>query len=141
MITMDITLVFQMINIIVLMFLLNGVLYKPVLQILRDRSQKMKGTQGEIEKFEKNARLRQEEVDKKMIEASSKAKAALDGARAEAAAAGSEKLAAIKAEAEAGKEKKMAELKNQIDGAVKGLQDNLSGFASGLASKILGRSL
>lgn len=141
MITMDITLVFQMINIIVLMFLLNGVLYKPVLQILRDRSQKMKGTQGEIEKFEKNARLRQEEVDKKMIEASSKAKAALDGARAEAAAAGSEKLAAIKAEAEAGKEKKMAELKNQIDGAVKGLQDNLSGFASDMASKILGRSL
>jgi len=141
MITMDITLVFQIINMIVLMFLLNGVLYKPVLRILRDRSQKMKGTQAEIEKFEKNARLRQEEVDKKMIEASGKAKAALDGARAEAAAAGSEKLAAIKAEAEAGKEEKMAELKKQIDGAVKGLQDNLSGFASDMAGKILGRSL
>jgi F-type H+-transporting ATPase subunit b len=141
MITMDITLVFQIINMAILMFLLNGVLYKPVLRILRERSQKMKGTQGEIEKFEKNARLRQEEVNKKMFEASSKAKAALDGARAEAAAAGSEKLAAIKAEAESGKEEKMAELKKQIDGAVKGLQDNLSGFASDMASKILGRSL
>jgi len=141
MITMDITLVFQIINMLILMFLLNGVLYKPVLRILRERSQKMKGTQGEIDKFDKNARLRQEEVDKKMIEASSKAKAALDGARAEAAAAGSEKLAAIKAEAEAGKDKKLAELKSQIDDAVKGLQDNLSGFASDMAGKILGRSL
>ncbi len=141
MITMDITLVIQIVNIIVLMFLLNAVLYKPVLQILRERSQMMTGTQGEIEKFEKNARLRQEEVDKKMIEASSKAKAALDGARAEAAAAGSEKLAAIKAGAEAGKEQKMAELKNQIDTAVKGLQGNLDGFASDMAGKILGRSL
>lgn len=141
MITMDKTLIFQIINMLVLMYLLNGVLYKPVLQILRERSRKMKGTQGEIEKFEKNARLRQEEVDKKMVEASSRAKAALDGARAEAAAAGNEKLAAIKAEAEAGKEEKMAELKNQIDGAVKGLQENLAGFASDMASKILGRSL
>lgn len=141
MITMDITLVIQIINMIVLMFLLNGVLYKPVLQILRERSEKMKGTQGEIEKFEKNARLRQEEVDRKMVEASGKAKAALDGARAEAAAAGSEKLAAIKAEAEAGKEKKMAELKNQIEAAGKGLQENLGGFASDMAGKILGRSL
>lgn len=141
MITMDITLVIQILNMIVLMFLLNGVLYKPVLQILRERSEKMKGTQGEIEKFEKNASLRQEEVDKKMVEASGKAKAALDGARAEAAAAGSEKLAAIKAEAEAIKEKKMAELKTQIDAASKGLQDNLGGFASDMAGKILGRSL
>ncbi len=141
MITMDKTLIFQIINMLVLMYLLNGVLYKPVLQILRERAKKMKGTQGEIDKFEKNASLRQEEVDKKMMEASRKAKAALDGARAEAAEAGSEKLAVIKAEAEAGKEKKMAELKNQIDAAGKGLQDNLSGFASGMASKILGRSL
>lgn len=141
MITMDITLVIQILNMIVLMFLLNGVLYKPVLQILRQRSEKMKGTEGEIEKFEKNARLRQEEVDKKMVEASSKAKSALDGARAEASAAGNEKLAAIKAEAEAVKEKKMAELKNQIDAAGKGLQENLGGFASDMAGKILGRSL
>jgi F-type H+-transporting ATPase subunit b len=141
MITMDITLVIQIINMIVLMFLLNAVLYKPVLQILRERSSRMKGTQSEIEKFQKNARHRQEEVDKKLIEASRKAKAALDGARAEAATAGSEKLAAIKAEAEAEKERKMAELRTQVGVAGKDLQDNLSGFASAMAGKILGRSL
>ncbi len=141
MITMDVTLFIQIINIIALMFILNAVLYKPVLQILRDRSEKMKAMQGEIGKFEKNARLRQEEVDKKMAKASGRAKAALDTARAEAAAAGNEKLAAIKAEAEAAKEKRMAEIKSQIESAGKGLQENLDSFATAMASKILGRSL
>ena len=141
MITMDITLVIQMINIIILMFLLNKVLYKPVLGILRERSKKMKGTQEEIERFDKDARLRQEEVDKKMAQASSKAKAALDSARTEAAAAGNEKLAAIKAEVDAEREKKMSELKSQIDSAGKSLQESLDTFAGDMAGKILGRSL
>jgi F-type H+-transporting ATPase subunit b len=141
MITMDITLVIQMINIIILMFLLNKVLYQPVLGVLRERSKKMMGTQEEIGKFTKNAGLRQEEVDKKLALASGKAKAALDSARAEAAAAGNEKLSAIKAEVETEKQKQMAELKNQVDAAGKNLQDNLTGFASDMAGKILGRSL
>ena len=141
MVTMDITLLFQMINIIVLMFILNGVLYKPVKQVLRDRSEKMKGMQSEVARIQENARLRQEEVDKKMAKASGKAKAALDSARAEAASAGNAKLAAIKAEVEAGKEKRMADIRSQIDTAAKGLQGNLNGFAVAMASKILRRSL
>jgi F-type H+-transporting ATPase subunit b len=141
MITMDITLLFQMINIIVLMFILNGVLYKPVRQVLRDRSEKMRGTQAEIARIQENARLRQEEVDKKMAKASGKAKAALDSARAEAASAGNTKLAAIKADVEAGKGKRMAEIRSQIESAGKDLQGNLNGFAVAMASKILRRSL
>lgn len=141
MITMDITLVIQMINIIILMFLLNKVLYKPVLGILRERTKKMKGTQEEIQRFDKDARLRQEEVDRKMAQASSKAKEALDSARAEAAAAGNEKLAAIKAEVDADREKKMTELKSQVESAGKSLQENLNTFAGDMAGKILGRSL
>lgn len=141
MVTMDITLVLQMVNIFILMFLLNKVLYKPVLSILRERAKKMKGTQEEIERFDKDARLRQEEVDRKMAQASSKAKAALDSARSEAAAAGSEKLAAIKAEVDAEREKRMTELKSQVDSAGKNLQASLDTFAADMAGKILGRSL
>ncbi|THB75517.1 MAG: hypothetical protein D6B25_11925 [Desulfobulbaceae bacterium] len=141
MITMDITLVIQIVNMIVLMFLLNGVLYKPVKKILRERSEKLQGMQGDVAKFEKNAQLRQEEVDAKMAKASAKAKAALDAARAEAQAAGDEKLASIKSEAEAYKEKELAEINTQIGEAQKGLKANLDGFANDMASKILGRGL
>lgn len=141
MITTDITLFIQVVNMIVLMFLLNGVLYKPIRKILRERSGKLLGMQDEILKFEKNAQLRQDEVDAKMAQASGKAKAALDAARAEAQTAGDAKLAAIKAEAEAAKESKLVELKAQIGTARTTLHADLSGFATDMASKILGRSL
>ena len=141
MVTVDITLLIQMVNIILLMFILNAVLYKPVLKVLRDRSEKMKGMQAEIARVQENARLRQEEVDKKMAKASGKAKAALDSARADAAEAGNSKLTAIKSEVTEGKEKRMAEIRDQVAAAAKGLQGNLDGFAVAMASKILGRSL
>lgn len=141
MITTDITLFLQIVNMIILMFLLNGVLYKPIRQILKERSGKLRGMQEDISKFEKNAQLRQEEVDAKMAQASGKAKAALDSARAEAQAAGDAKLAAIKAEAEADKGAKLSELRTQIDSARKSLQEGLDGFANEMASKILGRGL
>ncbi|MCP4338047.1 MAG: ATP synthase F0 subunit B [Desulfobulbaceae bacterium] len=141
MITTDITLFIQVVNMIILMFLLNGVLYKPVRKILKERSGKLLGMQEEISKFEKNAKLRQEEVDAKMAQASGKAKAALDSARAEAQTAGDEKLAAIKAEAESVKDAKLAELQAEIGSARTSLQSDLTGFATDMASKILGRSL
>jgi len=141
MITMDITLLIQIVNMVILMFLLNGVLYKPVKKILKDRAERQQGMQGEIAKFEKNARLRQQEVDEKMAKASGKAKAALDSTRAEAQAAGEQRLGSIKAEAEEGKNRQLAEIRAQIDSARAGLKANLEGFANEMASKILGRSL
>jgi len=141
MVTIDKTLFFQMINIIILMFLLNGVLYKPIKNILKERAKKMMGMQGDVAKFEKNAQLRQEEVNAKMAKASGKAKAALDAARADAQAVGDEKLASIKAEVDLFKEKQLAEINSQIDEARKGLRANLDGFATAMASKILGRAL
>ena len=141
MITTDITLVIQIFNMIILMFILNRVLYTPVRNILKERSGKLRGMQDEISKFEKNAKLRQEEVDAKMAQASGKAKAALDSARAEAQAAGDEKLAAIKAEAQVAKDEKIAALKTDIESARTSLQEGLDGFANEMASKILGRSL
>lgn len=140
MITIDITLVIQMVNIFVLMFLLNAIIYKPVRKILRDRANKLQGMQDVVAKLQDNARRRQEEVDKKMALASGKAKAAIDSARAGAQAAGDEKLAAIKAEADAEKNTQLAEVKVQIVTAGKELQANLDGFATAMASKILGRS-
>lgn len=141
MVTVDITMVIQMINMVVLMFLLNGVLYKPIKKILQERSEKMQGMQNDVAKFEENARLRQEEVDAKMSKASGKAKAALDAARAEAQAAGDEKMASIKAEVDQFKEKQLADINTQIDTAQTELKANLDGFATDMASKILGRAL
>ncbi|MCG6931435.1 MAG: ATP synthase F0 subunit B [Desulfofustis sp.] len=141
MVTIDITMVIQIINMVVLMFLLNKVLYQPVKKILKERSEKMLGMQNDVAKFQQNARLRQEEVDAKMSKASGKAKAALDAARAEAQAAGEEKMASIKAEVDEFKENQLADIKQQIGEAETNLKADLDGFANAIASKILGRAL
>ena len=141
MVTTDITLFIQIVNMVVLMFLLNGVLYKPIKNILRERSEKIKGMQENILKFEKNAKQRQEEVDAKTSLASGKAKAALDSARASAQAEGDAKIAKIRAEVDAAKEARLTELRAQIDSARTSLQGDLDGFAAEMAGKILGRSL
>ncbi|HIP82430.1 MAG TPA: hypothetical protein EYH19_02460 [Desulfocapsa sulfexigens] len=141
MVSMDITLFLQVVNALVLMYLLNGVIYKPVLKILAERKVKLQGMRDDVTKYEDNARRRQEEVDKKMHKASTQAKAAIDNARTGAKAAGEEKLAAIKAEADADKDKQLAGIKSQVEGARKELEAGLEGFASAMAGKILGRSL
>ncbi len=141
MITTDITLFIQIINMVVLMFLLNKMLYLPVRRVLKERSEKLQGMQDEISGFEKNAALRQEEVDAKMALASGRAKAALDSARAQAQKAGDEKLAAIKADAEAARDEKLAELNGLINETRTGLKAGLDGFAREMAEKVLGRAL
>ena len=141
MVSMDITLFLQIVNAFVLMFLLNGVIYKPVLKVLKERSAKLQGMRNDVTKYEDNARRRQEEVDRKMHKASTQAKAALDTARAGAKAAGEEKLAAIKAEADTEKDTQLAVVKSQVEAARKELEAGLDGFASAMAGKILGRSL
>ena len=141
MISIDVTLAMHIINMVVLMLVLNAILYKPVLSILEKRAQKIESLNGETAQFEQNARQRQDELNKKMREASNKAKKALDGARAQAQGAGAEKLAAIRKESDSAKEKQLADLKSQIEVARKELQGETAGFAQAMAGKILGRSL
>lgn len=141
MISVDVTLLMHIVNMVVLMFVLNAILYKPVLGILEKRAQKIESLNSDVAQFEQNARQRQAELDQKMREASSKAKKALDGARAQAQSAGAEKLAAIRKESDGLKEQQLADLRSQVEVARKELEGNAAGFAQAMAGKILGRSL
>ncbi|WP_319586629.1 ATP synthase F0 subunit B [uncultured Desulfobulbus sp.] len=141
MISIDVTLFMHIINMVVLMLVLNAILYKPVLGILEKRAQKIDSLNGDVAQFEQNARQRQVELDKKMREASNKAKKALDGARAQAQTVGAEKLAVSRKESDVVKEKQLVDIRSQIEVARKELQGNAAGFAQAMAGKILGRSL
>ena len=141
MISVDITLLIHIVNMIVLMFVLNAILYKPVLGMLDQRARKMAALNDEVAQYEETARQRQAELEHKMREASSRAKKALDGARSQAQTAGAEKLAVIRKESDSAKAKQLTDLRSQIEVARKELQANAAGFAQAMASKILGRSL
>jgi len=141
MISIDITMVMHIVNMIVLMVVLNAILYKPILGIIEKRARKIENLDGEVAQFEQSARQRQAELDAKIREASNKAKKALDGARSQAQAVGAEKLALSRKASDSLKDKQMTDLRSQIEVARKELQGNTAGFAQAMAGKILGRSL
>ncbi|OGQ98592.1 MAG: hypothetical protein A2521_14705 [Deltaproteobacteria bacterium RIFOXYD12_FULL_57_12] len=141
MITIDITLVIHIINILFLIGILNAVLYKPVRTVLAQRQESLNGLAKEIDTLANNAKLRQEEITKKLNDARIKAKAVTDEAKGSAQTAGAEVLAAIRKEAASTKTTQLAEIQKQLAGARETLKGQIDGFAAEMAAKILGRSL
>ena len=84
MITIDITMVIQIVNMLVLMVVLNAVLYRPIRTILDERDRRLAELEKEIATFNKNAELRLQEFDTKLNDARRQAKERLDAARGEA---------------------------------------------------------
>ncbi len=141
MIDIDITMLIQIVNILFLIVILNAVLYKPVLAILAKRKKKLADLESEAENYRKNAKLRGEEFDKKLLEVGQKAKAKLDDARNEAQTAGNETLAKIRSESDSAKSSQLSQVKSDFATARKELSGQLDSFANEMASKVLGRAV
>lgn len=56
MISVDITVLIHIINMIALMFILNKVLYKPIIEIMEKRQDKLDDLGNDVEKCERNAK-------------------------------------------------------------------------------------
>ncbi|MEJ2031595.1 MAG: ATP synthase F0 subunit B [Deltaproteobacteria bacterium] len=141
MITIDITMWIEIVNILVLIVIMNAVLYRPVRSILEQRSKRIADLQKEIETYNKNAKLRLEEFDQKIREARNKAKVELETLRGDAQATGSEKVAEVRKEFDAKKTDQFAQIQTQVANIRQELQGQVDGFAREIASKVMGRSL
>ncbi len=141
MITIDETMVIQIINILILIAVMNAVLYRPIRTILLKRQEKLDALQNDIQTFAENTKLRQEEIDVKLRDARNKAKEQLDSSKSEAQAAGNEQLTAVRQEVTASKTVQLDEIQKQFNEARDQLKGQIDGFASEMAGKILGRSV
>jgi len=141
MITIDITVVIQIINILILIVVMNAVLYKPVRTVLAKRKEKLTELANSIETFRKNAELRKDEINRKLNDARVKAKEEIEKAKGAAQASTAESLATIRQDAMANKTAQLSEIKKQFTDAQQQLSGQIDGFASEMAAKILGRSL
>ena len=141
MITIDITVLIQIINILILIVVLNAVLYKPVRTVLAKRKEKLGELANSIENFKKNAELRREEISRKLNEARIKAKEEIEKARSAAQTSTAESLAQVRQEALANKTAQLDEIKKQFTDAQQQLSGQIDSFASDMAAKILGRSI
>jgi len=141
MITIDITVIIQIINILILIIVMNAVLYKPVRTVLAKRKEKLAELSDSIETFKKNAELRKEEIRRKLNDARSKAKEEIDKAKGAAQASTAESLAQVRQEAMATKTDQLNEIQKQFADAQQQLSGQIDSFASEMAAKILGRSI
>jgi F-type H+-transporting ATPase subunit b len=141
MITIDITVIIQIINILILIVVMNTVLYKPVRTALSKRKEKVAELADSIETFQKNAELRKEEINRKLNDARTKAKEEIDQAKGAAQASTAETLAQVRQEATASKTSQLDEIQKQFADAQQQLSGQVENFASEMAAKILGRSI
>ncbi|WP_419661279.1 AtpF1: ATP synthase, subunit beta (ATP synthase F0 sector subunit beta) [Desulfosarcina variabilis str. Montpellier] len=139
MVSVDVSIVVQIVNFLLLIWILNMVLYKPIRKILLERKEKITGLQGVIDGS-----------DQAVIE---KENAYAEGVRQARAEGQKEKEALIQAAAEEEKviigkinEAAQAELKvvkeklGQEVGTVKAaLEQEIDAFADAIGQKILGR--
>ena len=139
MVSVDGSIVLQIANFLLLIWILNMVLYKPIRKILQERKEKMVGMQSDI--------------DGSAQQVQSKEDAYVEGVRQARAAGQKEKEALMQAAADEEKaiigkinEAAQSELKDvrekitQEVGTVKAaLEDEIDAFADAIGQKILGR--
>lgn len=141
MIDIDWTLYAQLINFLLLVFLLNVVLFRPIRSIIRDRQAKILGQEAEINLLSDQGRSLEDEIKEKLVEARRAGAGARENLKQEGAQAEATLLEEVKRQAElewATVEKK---IKADMAKARESLKTQAQSFAQLLATKILGREL
>jgi len=141
MLDINITMPIQIINILVLIMILNAILYRPVRGILAEREKRIAALQNDTETLNKNARMRLEEIEKKLRDARARAKEEIEGVRTVVQGEQAEELAKIRKEVDGFKAEQVAQIESQFKDAKKVLAGNVDSFAKEIAAKMLGRDL
>ena len=137
----DITIVFQIANFLVLIFLMNMIVYKPIRKMMNERKGVVDGLSGDIEGALTGAADRGKALEAGIAAARAKGAAAKEVLAAEAAEKEKELLAQISAKAASELAVLKAKIENEAREAKKGLEAEINIFASAIGEKILGRTL
>jgi F-type H+-transporting ATPase subunit b len=141
MIDIDWTLYAQIINFLLLVFLLNVVLFRPIRKALRERQAKLLAQETEINVLTDKGRSLEDEIKEELAAARRAGAGARETLKQEGAQAETTLLEEVKRQAElewATVEKK---IKADMAKARASLQTQAQSFAQLLATKILGREL
>ncbi|MCK5237276.1 MAG: ATP synthase F0 subunit B [Deltaproteobacteria bacterium] len=141
MLDLDITLLYQAIAYLVLLFILNKILYKPIFNIIKERK---RHTEEPLE----DAAIMERDVEQGLVELEAKLKQATISAqeersqeRGEANKKEREILDNAKAKAAEELEKMRAEIQGNTDAAIEELKKETAVISKSIAGKILGRTL
>jgi F-type H+-transporting ATPase subunit b len=141
MIDIDWTLFAQILNFLVLVFLLNMVLFRPIRKILLERKARLAGFEEDITGLADNRLGILGKVDEELVQARREGLGLREGLRQEGSQTESSLLEQVKKEVDAQWTKVEAKIKKDVGKAREALQAQTQDFAMALATKILGRKL
>jgi len=136
----DISLVYQMINFLVLLFVLNLVLYKPIRKVLLERKAKVQGLENGVEKASADLNAQKDSYKNGLREARSKGLKEKETFVEAASKEEMEIIDQINKKAQAN----LAQIKEQVatetEQARKVLEGEVEAYAKAIGKKILGRA-
>jgi len=135
------TIIVQIVNFLLLLFVLNLILYRPIRGVLNRRREEMEGLKSAAEDLLGKAGEREKDIEEGMAEARRAGHKEKDACKAE----GMDEQTTILREAGDSAARKIAEARTETDGKVaevrKALESQIAAFSEELAEKILGRSI
>ena len=141
MIEINWTLYAQIINFLLLVFLLNVVLFRPIRNALRDRQAKLLAQEAEINLRTDQGRSQEDEIKEELAAARRAGAGARETLKQEGAQAEATLLDEVKRQVEVEWATVEKKIKADMAKARKSLQTQAQSFAQLLATKILGREL
>ena len=130
-----------MINFFLLIFILNKILYKPILKILEEREQRIEGQQQQAKKTIEDSLVILTDYNKKLYDAKIDAMNTKNAARNEASEQANGIIEDSRKKAEEIITRMQQEMVSEMAQAKKELDPELSVMASTIAQQILGRKV
>ena len=124
-------------NFIVLMFVLNIILYKPLLKIFKDREASTKGFLDAARDMGANKEAGIEKMNKEIAEARKKAKGVFENMRNEGLSAQKQALSDAEAAAAGMLQKAREELKAEVTKATQALRGDVEKFSDEIVRKLV----
>jgi len=141
MLNIDGTLILQIANFIVLLFILNLILFKPIRRILSQRAEEMSSRQKTIDDYQGRAEQTEKNIEEGKVQARKEGYAMKEALKSQ----GLEEEKGLLRDAGATVEQKLDAAKKEIGAKVaaarEALKGQIAGFSEELAQKILGRSI
>lgn len=141
MIELNFTFFIQIINFLLLIFILNQLLYKPILKILEEREERVNGGQQAAKKLIEDSQAYVNDYNQKLHNAKIEALNAKNAARGAASDEANSFITEARGKAEEIIDQMQQEMTKEIDKAKKELEPELSVMAATIAQQILGRKV
>ncbi len=141
MIDINVTLLIQMANFLVFLFLMNLVLYRPIRKVVAERKRLISDKEKGIEKLENQARASLLEYDQKLQDARRAGALKIQELKAAGYEQEKELLRGISDQTSAKVQELRGTIQKDIAAARKELKQQVKSFSVELAQKILGRKI